>query len=581
MRKIIVLTLVLLFFTQIFPVSSVYSQALSRKAALQNETALLRVVIVLDVSGSMDSYSFGGSDLPVVIADLKSKMDDVLNSQTHRDLLEQKKQLQKKEEIVNASRVYYGSYQKIEEWYSNNGYGSISDVQTGVSDVLTSYDCDGTYNYWITIAENVQEVEERISYACSGAMSSEIRNAVLEVYPIENEELSTLIIGLNQAEEEYNAAYDTVGLTAVDDEIYTFLDNQGYYSLEEEMYNLAPSYSLPTKMDLAKQAAQILVELSKLDALSQGISSEISVVTFSNTGKLQIPLTSDFEQVDSIIQGLDTENMTNISGGLEIALDQVESAAGDGQPSIIIILSDGYANRGMVSLDMLNTLPEQANSLNTSIYTVGVGATEYDVDSDLLIELAEKSGGGYLFAQSGEELVNFFIASRQQAVGASVTSFTGSIQQGERQQAGSVPVDKDLDELSLTLSHLEGDLTMRLIDPDGEEVTTGYPGMSDQTGDNVQLIKIKDPKKGNWLIEVEAESVPSNKKSVIYTVVASQSARKITPTPVPSATPTPSPSFVEQYKWYLVGGGVCVFGVVALIAVVVVVIVLFRRKQKK
>ncbi len=581
MLKASIAILIFSIFLQLLSTPTVLSQSLPDVTSIQSDSTLLRIIIVLDISGSMESYSLGSSDLPDAIAGIKSQIDEVLNSQTHRDLLEKRKTLFASEAIVSTSRIWYERIDMLEEWYSLNGLSSISDVQESVKNILVVNKCKENYSYWITVSDNVQDMEERLSYACEASKLSEIRTAILQAFPVDNPELSGLISEMNQAESDYYDAQDEAGISTLNDEISNYLDTSGYYDLQDEVEELAPTYNIPTKMDLAKQAAQILVELSKLDQLSQGIASEISIVTFSNTAKLEIPLTSSFEQVESIIQGLYTLNMTNISDGLITAMDQLEPVASDGQPSVIILLSDGYANRGLVSQDMLNYLPERARSIGTTIYTVGIGETEYDVDSDLLTGLAEQSGGSYLFAQSGEELVNFFIESRQKAVGGSVTSFTGSIQQGERQQVGSVPVEKDLDELSLTLSHLEGDLAMRLIDPDGEEVTTGYPGMSDQEGGNVQLIKIKDPKKGNWLIEVEAKSVPSDKKSVIYTVVASQSARKITPTPVPSATPTPSPSIVEQYKWYLVGGGVCVFGVVALIAAVIVVIVLVSRKQKK
>lgn len=581
MKKASIIVLILSIFLQLFSAPTVLSQSFPVVNSIQSNSTLLRVVIVLDISGSMQSYSLGGSDLPDKIAELKSQMDGILNSQTHRDLLDKRKTLLANENLVSASRIMYEKYDLLEEWYSSKGYGSISDVQAAVNNILVVNKCKENYSYWITISDNVQDMEERLSYACEATTSSDISNAILKAFPVDNPELSGLISEVNQAESNYYDAQNAVGVSALNEEITNYLDTAGYYGLQSEVEELAPSYNIPTKMDLAKQAAQILVELSKLDQLSQGIASEVSIVTFSDTAKLEIPLTSNFEQVESIIQTLVTMNMTNISDGLITAMDQLEPAASDGQPSVIILLSDGYANRGLVSQDMLNSIPERAKSIGTTVYTVGIGETEYDVDSDLLTGLAEQSGGSYLFAQSGEELVNFFIESRQKAVGGSVTSFTGSIQQGERQQVGSVPVEKDLDELSLTLSHLEGDLIMRLIDPDGEEVTTGYPGMSDQEGGNVQLIKIKEPKKGNWMIEVEARSIPSEKKSVIYTVVASQSARKITPTPVPSPTPTPSFSFIEQYKWYLVGGGLCIFGVIALIAVVVVVIILVRRKPKR
>ncbi len=543
---------------------------------MQDEAELLRVVVVLDISGSMDTYSFEGIDLPSELAALKAEIDSILNGQTHKDLLEKEKQLLNTEEVVNASRVYYEAQDAVNDWYIANGYGNSMDVENSVRDLLDANGCYSFYYNYLLTSLDVSEFESRLEYACSQSIPAGLKDQLLALIPLTNSEYLSLITARKQAEESYYDARDSVGLSDVSDDIYNYLDESGYYDLRNEINDLAPTYSIPTKMELAKQAGQILVELSRLDEISEGIPSEISLVTFSNYAKLDTGFTSDFDQVDTLIQNLETHNMTNIGDGLNIALDQLEPYADDGQPSIIILLSDGYSNMGMVAPDMLINIPERTQEINTSICALGIGETEYDVDADLLQGLADKSEGSYLFAKSGDEIVNFFISCRQEAIGASVTSFTGSIQQGEKVEAGTVPVDKDLEELSLTLSHLEGDLNMQLVDPDGEVVTADYPGVSDQKEDNVQLIKIRNPKQGDWTIEVEALSIPSERKSVIYTVVASQSERKVTPTP--KATPTPD-SIFQQYKWYFIGGGACLVGIVILIIIIVVAVILLRKRK--
>ncbi len=576
MKKIMYFSIILFFMLQFIPLSRASGNSLEKPSAMQDEAELLRVVVVLDISGSMDTYSFEGIDLPSELAALKAEIDSILNGQTHKDLLEKEKQLLNTEEVVNASRVYYEAQDAVNDWYIANGYGNSMDVENSVRDLLDANGCYSFYYNYLLTSLDVSEFESRLEYACSQSIPAGLKDQLLALIPLTNSEYLSLITARKQAEESYYDARDSVGLSDVSDDIYNYLDESGYYDLRNEINDLAPTYSIPTKMELAKQAGQILVELSRLDEISEGIPSEISLVTFSNYAKLDTGFTSDFDQVDTLIQNLETHNMTNIGDGLNIALDQLEPYADDGQPSIIILLSDGYSNMGMVAPDMLINIPERTQEINTSICALGIGETEYDVDADLLQGLADKSEGSYLFAKSGDEIVNFFISCRQEAIGASVTSFTGSIQQGEKVEAGTVPVDKDLEELSLTLSHLEGDLNMQLVDPDGEVVTADYPGVSDQKEDNVQLIKIRNPKQGDWTIEVEALSIPSERKSVIYTVVASQSERKVTPTP--KATPTPD-SIFQQYKWYFIGGGACLVGIVILIIIIVVAVILLRKRK--
>lgn len=576
MKKILYFSIILFFMLQFIPLSKVSGNFKEMPSSLLDETEMLRVVVVLDISGSMDTYSFEGIDLPSELATLKVQIDSILNGQTHKDLLEKEKQLLNSEEMVNASRVYYETLDAVNAWYVANGFGTSMDVEESVQDLLNTNGCYSFYSSYLLSSADVPEFESRLEFACSKSVPAGLKDQLLALIPLTNSEYASLLTARNQAEDAYNDVRDAVGLSDVSDDIYDYLDESGYYDLRNEMNDLAPTYSIPKKMELAKQAGQILVELSRLDEISAGIPSEISLVTFSNYAKLDTGFTSDFDQVDTLIQNLETRNMTNIGDGLTLALDQLEPYADDGQPSIIILLSDGYSNMGMVAPDVLINIPERTKAINTSICALGIGQTEYDVDADLLQGLADKSEGSYLFAKSGDEIVNFFISCRQEAIGASVTSFTGSIQQGEKQEAGTVPVDRDLEELSLTLSHLEGDLNMQLVDPDGEVVTADYPGVSDQKEDNVQLIKIRNPKQGDWVIEVEALSIPSERKSVIYTVVASQSARKVTPTP--EATPTPD-SIFQQYKWYIIGGGTCLVGIVFLIIIVVVAVILIRKRM--
>ncbi len=579
-RAAFILVIFLLSVSFFVPEATVFSHSLADVPQVQTTDQVLRVAIVLDISGSMESFSLGGTDLPAEIADLKAKIDEILNSTEYQDLSEQQKRLTNSEEVVNATRTLNQAQDAINEWYKNNGYGSTVEMVTKIEAILSNYGCS-CWSQNLEYTKDEEDLDTKLEGACCWDTIPEgLREELLTVIPLDDPGYISLAEAYSAANDAYYAVYDSSGLSDANTALYEYRENSGYYDLEDQVKAVAPSYGIPTKIELARQAGQILVELSRLDELSEGNPSELSLVTFSNYGNLETAFTSDFDLVESLINKLESYNMTNIGDGLNIALDQIEMAGTTDQPSLIILLSDGYSNMGMVSQDMLSITTERAKNLNASICALGIGETEYDVDADLLTGLASATEGSYLFAESGDEIVNFFISCRQKATGASVTSFTGSIQQGEKKDAGVVTVDEDLEELSLTLSFLEGDLNMQLIDPDGEVVTPEYGGVSDEVGENVHLIKIQDPKQGDWTVQVEAISVPSDRTSVIYNVVASKTQKKITPTPKASPTPTPSPSFFEKNALYLAGGGICLAGL-CLVVVIIVASVLLIRKQKK
>ncbi len=579
-RLAFILVIFLFYVTLLVPDASAFGQSLDAPQ-VQIDAPVLRVAIVLDISGSMESYSLGGADLPAEIADIKAQIDEILNTPEYQDLSEQQKRLTNSEEVVNATRTLNQSEDAINDWYKNNGYGSTVEMVAKIEDILSSYGCN-CWSQYLEYSKDIADLETKLEGACCyDTPPIGLEEELLTVIPLDNPEFVNLTEAYSVAEEAYNTVYDSSGLSDANNALYEYRENKGYYDLVDRVNEIAPSYGIPTKIELARQAGQILVELSRLDELSEGTPSELSLVTFSNYGELKTSFTSDFDLVESLINGLESQNMTNIGDGLNIALDQIELVDTSDQPSLIILLSDGYSNMGMVSQDMLSTTTERAKELNASICALGIGETEYDVDTDLLTGLASATQGSYLFAESGDEIVNFFISCRQTATGAQVTSFTGSIQQGEKKDVGVVTVDEDLEELSMTLSFLEGDLNMQLIDPDGEVVTPEYGGASDEVGENVHLIKIQDPKQGDWTVQVEAISVPSDRTSVIYNVVASKTQRKITPTPKASPTPTPSPSFFEKNKLYIAGGGICLAGLCLVVVIIVVIVLLVRNRRKE
>jgi Ca-activated chloride channel family protein len=100
------------------------------------------------------------------------------------------------------------------------------------------------------------------------------------------------------------------------------------------------------------------------------------------------------ERVAAIFPG----GMTNFSGGLLRGLQEAERAM-DGAGATCIVLSDGYANQGVVDHDALGTLTAGARRKGISTSTIGLGL---DYDEGLLTAVSRGGAGDAHFAEDGD-----------------------------------------------------------------------------------------------------------------------------------------------------------------------------------
>lgn len=165
----------------------------------------------------------------------------------------------------------------------------------------------------------------------------------------------------------------------------------------------------PNRMEAAKLSAREFVV-----ALPRGF--RIGLVTFSSYATTIVPLTPDRARVLDAIDMLTTEFATAIGDGL---LEAVYNLPGRPRPAylgapappppsppppgVVVLLSDGQSNRGVLPLDAART----ARDLNVKVYTIGVGTLEgtflsvggrsiwVRLDEETLRSMAEIGGGAY------------------------------------------------------------------------------------------------------------------------------------------------------------------------------------------
>ena len=145
-----------------------------------------------------------------------------------------------------------------------------------------------------------------------------------------------------------------------------------------------------------RKAAKNLVDrLSPMD--------RIAVVDFDDTGKVIYPLTaldssSARDAAKTAIDQVDDWGGTNLSAGLDVAIDELTRNKQEGRSQYLIFLTDGQG-----AYD--NASAERAKQAGITIYTIGLGS---DVSADLLTSIAQQTGGQYYPVSNASVLTGLF-----------------------------------------------------------------------------------------------------------------------------------------------------------------------------
>ena len=170
---------------------------------------------------------------------------------------------------------------------------------------------------------------------------------------------------------------------------------------------------LPNRLEASKEVAKSFVQGRPGD--------RIGIVVFGNNGLTMCPLTTDnsalIEQIDNITTTDLTGAATVIGTGIATSINRLKDSKS--KSKIIIFLSDGVNSSGAISPE---TAIELAKVFNIKIYTIGIGSNNkinvirqtpsrernFEFDEQLLMRMAEITGGQYSHAGNGEDLKEAF-----------------------------------------------------------------------------------------------------------------------------------------------------------------------------
>ncbi len=172
----------------------------------------------------------------------------------------------------------------------------------------------------------------------------------------------------------------------------------------------------PNRLEASKELASQFISGRQGD--------RFGIVIFSGESFTQCPLTNDKATVLNLMNELKfgmIEDGTAIGMGLATAVNRLKDS--DAKSKVIILLTDGVNNRGMVSPV---TAADIAKNYSIRVYTIGVGTmgmapmpvstmfgmrtqdVQVEIDEEVLGKIAETTGGQYFRATDNAKLAAIY-----------------------------------------------------------------------------------------------------------------------------------------------------------------------------
>ncbi len=113
-----------------------------------------------------------------------------------------------------------------------------------------------------------------------------------------------------------------------------------------------------------------------------------------------MPVGQSLKSLQAALRSLRPQGRTNISAGLELALQQLRKIGA--MRGNIVLISDGAAN---LRAEHLGGLIQKAHTRRVRIFTIGVGnLSDCDYDKPLLVRMANNTGGRFMCADDFSSL---------------------------------------------------------------------------------------------------------------------------------------------------------------------------------
>ena len=139
----------------------------------------------------------------------------------------------------------------------------------------------------------------------------------------------------------------------------------------------------------------------------------ISIITFSNEAKMlkqpTVLLNKDIKnEINSVIDSMYEDGMTNIWSGIKLAIDTFESFPYNNYQKSIMVFTDGESNCDPPE-GILPTLKSTLKTCNKKNFTISTFSFGNEINPDLLVDISKVGNGIYGYCPDGSMVGTIFI----------------------------------------------------------------------------------------------------------------------------------------------------------------------------
>ncbi len=168
-----------------------------------------------------------------------------------------------------------------------------------------------------------------------------------------------------------------------------------------------------TRLEMVKRLAK--------DFINERKGDNLGLVIFADEAYTYAPLSPDTKTLSGLMNEINlgiAGTQTAMGDALAMAVQAVASVPENAR--IVILMSDGFANAGVIQMQ---EALELAKNANVKVYTIGIGSDKktvqdflgfiqmsgnLDLDEETLNQIAKQTGGQYFRAKSTEDLAEIY-----------------------------------------------------------------------------------------------------------------------------------------------------------------------------
>jgi calcium-activated chloride channel regulator 4 len=259
------------------------------------------------------------------------------------------------------------------------------------------------------------------------------------------------------------------------------------------------SMSSQNKLENAKTAAKLLVDLAEID------QATIGVIKFDHNVAVVQPLTAIDSQAtkDAIKAKIDTiqpGGLTAIGDAAQKALDDLLAFGTEDTNRVVYLLTNGQSNTGT---NPLSVIPAY-QSAQIPLFTFGYGS---NANASVLQQMAQDTGGKYYFSPTTLAELTQVFQDASQLTSPSVGVATGSATvQTSTPSSFPIYVDSTLNRLDIVVTYQgsPSDVDLTLLDPVGSPSSAADCSASGT--ETICLFGVDALAAGSWTLQAIASS---------------------------------------------------------------------------